>query len=376
MITGFASSSGTSKFRDRYPEFKSAGHFRQPRLVPAVGELWLSSIGIGTYLGETDDSADLAYTDAIASAIQNGINVIDTAINYRNQRSERNVGTALRELIDSGAVSRDEVLVCTKAGYMPFDTDVPSDPGAYLRKEYVDTKLAPVSEIAGGMHCMAPSYLADQLERSRRNTGLETLDVFYVHNPETQLGHVPQDIFYERLARAFEFLETAVRDGKIRWYGAATWNGFRANPADRAYLSLEKFVSTATHVAGNGHHFRFVQLPFNLAMLEAFAYSNQFRDNVPASLLRQASDFGVAVIASGTLYQGNLVAQGLPLQFKSALQARTDAAAAIQFVRSATNLTSALVGMGKKEHVTENLKIAPIPPLPQDKWEALFTSHS
>jgi aryl-alcohol dehydrogenase-like predicted oxidoreductase len=375
MIAGFATAAATASYRDRFPQLKSAGHFRQSSHVPEVGELWLSSIGLGTYLGEADEKADRAYIEAITYALQHGINVLDTAINYRNQRSERNVGAALQELIAAGEIARDEVLVCTKAGYMPFDADVPPDPGAYLRQEYVASGLAPMDEVAGGMHCMAPSYLADQMERSSRNTGLETLDVFYVHNPETQLGHVSQELFYERLRRAFEFLEGAVREKKIRWYGAATWSGFRDNPADRGYLNLERMVATAKEIAGDGHHFRFVQLPFNLAMLEAYAYGNQIRNGEAGSMLRQVAEYGIAAVASGTLYQGNLT-QGLPPQLKSSLGSESDAEAAIQFVRSATNLTAALVGMGRKAHVAGNLKVAERPLVPRERWEALFSSRS
>lgn len=371
MISGCATAAGTVRYRDRFAKLAAAGHFRRPEWVPGVGELWLSSIGIGTYLGEADDDADRAYTEAIRAAVESGTNVVDTAINYRNQRSERNAGAALRDLIDAGRAARDEVLVCTKAGYMPFDGDVPADPGAYLRREYVVPGLAPMDEIAGGMHCMAPQYLADQIERSRRNLGLETVDVFYAHNPETQLGHVPPEVFYARLRRAFEFLESAVRDGKIRWYGAATWGGFRANPADRAYLSLERMVAVAKEVAGEEHRFRFVQLPFNLAMLEAYAYSNQQRGAESGSMLAQAAEFGVAVVASGTLYQGNL-AQGLPPQLKQALGVEGDAEAAIQFVRSATKLTTALVGMGRRDHVEANLKVAEKPVVEREKWEGMF----
>ena len=374
MISGYATPAGTARYRDRFPQLNSAGHFRQSDHVPGVKELWLSSIGIGTYLGDTDETADRAYTDAIKAAVRGGINVVDTAINYRNQRSERNVGAALKELISAGEITRDELLVCTKAGYMPFDGDLPSDPGAYLRNEYVSSGLAPLAEIAAGQHCMSPSYLADQMERSRRNTGLDTLDVFYVHNPETQLGHVSQEMFYERLRRAFEFLEQAVQEGKIRWYGAATWGGFRANPTDRAFLGLERMVSTAKEVGGEHHHFRFVQLPFNLAMLEAYSYGNQIVNGEAASTLVQAAILGIAVVASGTLYQGNL-AQGLPPQLKSVLGTDNDAEAAIQFTRSASNLTTALVGMGHKDHVTANLKVATRSPLPRDQWQGLFRGN-
>jgi aryl-alcohol dehydrogenase-like predicted oxidoreductase len=164
--------------------------------------LWISSIGLGTYLGETDAASDLSYTQSVLQALRSGINVLDTAINYRHQRSERNIGSAIKQLVDAGELQRDEVLVCTKAGYLPFDSELPADQLDYLRKEYLETGVAPTGEIAGGMHCMAPSYLADQLERSQHNTGLETLDVFYLHNPESQLGYVTPDAFRDRLRNA------------------------------------------------------------------------------------------------------------------------------------------------------------------------------
>jgi aryl-alcohol dehydrogenase-like predicted oxidoreductase len=372
MIPGFATAGGTARYRDRFPQLAQAGHFRHAPSVPEVSDLWLSSIGLGTYLGDPTEEADLAYTEVISFAVQSGINVLDTAINYRHQRSERNLGAALQSLVSSGQAKRDELLICTKAGYLPFDGNLPADPGSYLRQEYVASGIAQAGEIVGGSHCMSPSYLADQIERSHRNLQLDTIDVFYVHNPETQLGHISGDLFYDRLRCAFEFLERAVSNNKIRWYGSATWGGFRANPADRTHLSLERMVNTARQVAGDKHHFRFVQLPFNLAMLEAYGYGNQFRDGDAASLLLQAPEFGIAVVGSGTLHQGSLT-DGIPSPLKQALGATSDAAAAIQFARSATNLTTSLVGMGRKEHVEANLRVAAQPPFPREQWEGLFT---
>src|SRR5580700_2219765 len=116
MLPGHATADGTARYQDRFPQLRDAGHFRVPKNVPGVDELHLSSIGLGTYLGETDEAADRAYTDSIAAALRSGINVLDTAINYRHQRSERNIGAALKTLVDSGELRRDEALVCTKAG--------------------------------------------------------------------------------------------------------------------------------------------------------------------------------------------------------------------------------------------------------------------
>jgi aryl-alcohol dehydrogenase-like predicted oxidoreductase len=371
MIVGFATSTGTARFRDRFPLLANSGHFRQPQ-APGVNELGLSSIGVGTYLGETDAASDLSYTQSVLQALRSGINVLDTAINYRHQRSERNIGSAINQLVDAGELQRDEILVCTKAGYLPFDNELPADQRDYLRKEYVETGVAPSGEIAGGMHCMAPRYLSDQLERSQRNTGLETLDVFYLHNPESQLGYVTPDVFRDRLRNAFRWAEDAVDDGKIRWYGIATWNGLRVAPGDRSYMNLEQVLETAHEAGGNDHHFRFVQLPLNLAMTEAYGLGNQSLRGERGSVLSLAEQYGIGVVASATLHQGQLT-QGVPEKLKETIGLETDAATAIQFVRSAPSLTTALIGMSRPDHVMENIKVAARPLMTIEEWEGLFS---
>jgi len=303
--------------------------------------------------------------------VASGINLLDTAINYRHQRSERNIGAALREMVSAGELQRDEVVICTKAGYLPFDSEIPPNPGAYFRAEFVDKGILNPADLAGGMHCMSPGYLSDQLERSRRNLGLETIDVFYVHNPETQLGEVPRERFRERMGEAFAMLEDAVKAGKIRYYGVATWNGFRVPPSARDAMGLAETVVIAQQAGGEQHHFRFVQLPFNLGMPEAYAYRNQTWGKESISLLEAAARAGVIVVGSATLSQGQLTCN-LPEFIEQRLGAGSDGANAIQFARSTPGLAVALVGMGRPDHVRENLKVAALPATPLEQWSKLF----
>lgn len=371
MWKGSATAEGTARYRDRFPHLRDAGHFRRAPDVPGAGELWVSSIGLGTYLGEPDAAADARYTQAIAHALRSGINLLDTAINYRHQRSERNIGAALHELFESGELQRDEVVVCTKAGYLSFDGEMPADPRQYFQREYVERGLLDPAEVAGGMHCMAPRYLADQIERSRKNLGLETLDVFYLHNPESQLASVDAATFRARLQDAFAMLEQAVREEKLRYYGAATWGGFRVAAEAPDALHLHELLEAARQAAGDQHHFRCVQLPFNLAMPEAYAFRNQRLGSEPASTLTVAAAAGVAVVGSATLYQGQLT-RDLPAFVRERLGMATDSESAIQFARSAPGLAAALVGMSRTEHVEANLKVAAHPLTPAEDWKKLF----
>ncbi len=371
MIAGFATSEGTARYAERFPQPLAAGHFRRAARVSDAGDLALSSIGLGTYLGEPDDAADRAYTAAVAEALRSGINVVDTAINYRHQRSERNIGAALAQLIDAGQLSRDQVLVCSKAGYLAFDGGVPEDPGAYFAREYIEPGILNPDEIAGGMHCMSPSFLADQLERSRRNLGLETIDVYYLHNPEAQLATVQPSDFVPRLTAAFAALEDAVKQGKIRWYGVATWNAFRVDPGAPGYMPLDAVLQCAFEAAGESNHFRFIQLPFNLAMPEAWAASNQQFEDEAISPLEFAYRFGIAAMGSAALAQGQLAGE-LPEFVSQRLGMKTSSENAIQFARSSPGILTALVGMSNPDHVRANLAIASHPSSTIEQWRSLF----
>lgn len=361
-----ATPEGTARYRDRMKERTDAKHFRLEQ------DLWLSSIGTGTYLGDADEATDERYTEAVTRAVELGANVIDTAANYRFQRSERSIGAALQELIRSGTCARDEVFVCTKGGYLPFDGAPPTDVRRYVEEKFVQTGIAQFSDIVGGSHCMTPRYLQSQIDQSLANLGLSCIDLYYIHNPESQLSRVPCEEFETRLRAAFELLEQNIAAGKIKMYGVATWNGFRVPPDVREFHSLERMVNLAREVGGPEHGFRFIQLPFNLAMPEAMLKAYQTLDGEHVSLLEAARSLGVTVMASASIFQGK-VARGLSAEIREPLGSlSTDAQTAIQFVRSTPGITTALVGMSHRAHVDENLQLARVAPALPEDYQRLF----
>ncbi|HEU4596664.1 MAG TPA: aldo/keto reductase [Pyrinomonadaceae bacterium] len=369
-LQGFATNEGTARYRERFRDSTAENHFRFEQ------GLWLSSVGTGTYLGGWDEETDRAYAEAIARAVELGANVVDTAANYRFQRSERSVGEALRRLTGEGVAARDEVVVCTKGGYIPFDSEPPAGQAgvrAYVEETFVRPGVIKFEELAAGSHCMTPRYLAHQLAQSLRNMDLEAVDVYYIHNPETQLSVVTREEFDARLRAAFEQLERERAGGKLRAYGVATWNGFRAKEGAREHHSLERMVELAREAGGDDHGFRFVQLPFNLAMPEALLLDNQTYEGARVSLLEAAKALGVTVVASASILQGQ-VARDIPAHISEALGSlATDAMTAIQFVRSTPGITTALVGMSRRAHVEENLRLARVSPAPADDYSRLFT---
>ena len=365
----WATLEGTARYRERTSDRAARKHFRLEQ------NLWLSSIGIGTYLGNADPATDHAYIETVVRAVELGANVIDTAANYRFQRSERSIGSALRMLTENKGYSRNEIVVCTKGGYLPFDGAPPRDARAYVQETFVEPGIASFEDIVSGSHCMTPAYLQNQLDQSLKNLGLSCIDVYYIHNPESQLGVVSREEFYTRLRAAFTLLEQNVAAGKIRMYGVATWNGFRVSPNSREYHSLEQMVSVARKAGGDSHGFRFIQLPLNLAMPEAFVLQNESVNGEAMSVLEAAESLGVSVIASASLLQGR-VARGVPEAIREPLGSlATDAQTAVQFVRSTPGITTALVGMSHREHVDENLQLTRVEPVLPEDFIRLFSTE-
>jgi aryl-alcohol dehydrogenase-like predicted oxidoreductase len=364
-MPGCATAQGTLRYAARFQGRAAAGHFRDVQ-----AGMVLSSIGIGTYLGEPDEATDQGYANAIVAAVEGGINVVDSAINYRLQRSERSVGAALKQLAARG-FARDGIVVCTKAGFLTPDGEMPDDPNEYFLREFIEPGIFRPEDIAAGCHCMTPRYLADQLERSRRNLGVDCVDVFYLHNPETQLSEVPLEEFRRRLGEAFAFLESAVASGKIGAYGLATWNAFRDDPKSQGYLSLASVEEIARDAGGAEHHFRFVQLPLNLAMPEALLRPNQVVERKTMAMVQAARALKITLVSSAALLQGQLT-RNLPPYIAAALGTQKDWVSALQFARSVPGVTTALAGMSHVEHVRANLDVIGIEPAPRDQFLKLF----
>jgi aryl-alcohol dehydrogenase-like predicted oxidoreductase len=361
-----ATPEATARYRDRFTNRAAKDHFREQH------GLVLSSIGIGTYLGNPDETTDRNYADAVVNAVQLGVNVIDTAANYRFQRSERSIGRALKTLANDHGVSREELVICTKGGYLPFDGAPPRNVRQYVTETFVDPGIASFDDIVGS-HCMTPAYVQNQLDQSLRNMELDCIDVYYIHNPESQLGQVSESEFYTRLKLAFERLEENRKQGKLRHYGVATWNGFRTRGDSEEHHSLSRMVELAREAGGDDHGFHFIQLPFNLGMPEALTLSNETIDGERVSTLEATKRLGVAVVASASTLQGR-VSRGLPEDLREPLGSLpTDTQTAIQFVRSTPGITTALVGMSRVEHVKENLLLTTVEPVDQQSFSQLFT---
>jgi aryl-alcohol dehydrogenase-like predicted oxidoreductase len=365
LIAGRATPAGTARFAERSSAVTE--HFR-----PAMG-LRLSSIGLGTYLGDEDAATDRGFEESVAAALSRGVNVFDSAINYRGQRSERAIGRALARAVREGTAAREEVFVSTKGGFLPHDSEDPRDPRRYILDTFVESGLAPRDEIVRGGHCLWPAYLADQIDRSRANLGLEAVDLYYLHNVETQRAAVDSATFRRRLRDAARVCEEAVSAGKIGFWGLATWDGLRVPPEHPEHVSLEETIAIAREVAGDAHHFAAVQMPFNLAMAQAVAYPSQVAGGERVPALSAAARLQLAAFGSASLLQGRLAAD-LPEEILEAFpEAASGGQRALQFSRSAPGMTVSLVGVSTPAHAADNFALAGVPPAPPRRVMGLFS---
>src|SRR5450759_3185595 len=140
-----------------------------------VSDISFGAWAIGGTWGPVDDTESLA---ALHSAIDCGVNFIDTADVYGMGRSERLIAQLKRD-------RKEEIVVATKAG----------------------RRLSP--HTAGGYN---EKNLAGFIEDSLRNLGTGCLDLVQLHCPPTD-GYYTPEVFgaLDRLAEA----------GKIRHYGVS-----------------------------------------------------------------------------------------------------------------------------------------------------------
>ncbi len=364
-IKGFASSEGTKKFRDiAIKKGKAYLHFKE------FDDLILSSIGMGTYLGDLSKEDDTDIENALYESVKShAINVIDSAINYRAMKSEKSIGRSITRLVNDGIISRDEIFVSTKNGYITNDGDYPMlDVWEYIQRMYISTGIIKAEDISSGYNVLKPAYIEKCIERSRFNLKLDTIDLVYVHNAfESWHQDVTKDKFFDMLSKVFEIYEKFRSENKIRYYGMATWTCFRVSEENKEYLSLAEVYNIAKSIGGIDHGFRFIQLPYNLAYSEALFLKNQNVGNEKKlTILEAAKRLKIGVFSSVPLLQGKLIQTKIP-DYSEGL---TDPIIKlVQIIRSSPSIIAPLIGQKKMDHVNNNNKISEVRPLSEEEFK-------
>ena len=139
----------------------------------------------------------------------------------------------------------------------------------------------------------------------------------------------------------------------------ATWECFRVTQENPLFLQLSDVMDLAVKVGGTKHGFRFIQLPFNLMLDQAYLTKNQTVNEKNVSFLEAAQGFNLGVFTSVPLLQGKLLTANVIPEFGN----YNTSVRLLQFVRSTPGITAPLIGQKSEAHVTENMQVMKIPPL-------------
>ena len=357
-VAGYATAEGTRKFMENaFKNGMANSHFR------SFNNLNFSSLGIGTYLSQLTAEDDIDLENAIYNSLKSGaVNVIDTAINYRSMKSEKNIGHAIKRLIEDKIISRDQVFISTKNGYITNDGDYPTiDVLEYMHKMYISQGIIDSKDISSGYNVLNPNYIRKCIDKSLTNMQLDTIDLVYIHNAyESWFQDISRSEFNEKIRRVFQVYEEYRSQNKIRYYGMATWTCFRLPRNEEGYLSLEDMVRIAEDVAGKDHGFRFIQLPYNLAYREAYCLRNQtVNSDNDLTILEACKKLNIGVFTSVPLLQAKLFDVKIP----DYLGIDNQLLKIVQITRSTPNVIAPLLGQKKLNHVKENIELAKVAPL-------------
>ena len=308
-IAGYATSQATQAFADRINAHNPSLETNAYRQLIGTN-LITSKIGYGTYRVHDQNEE---HVETLESAIEAGCNLIDTSSNYTDGGSETLIGVVLQKLISANRIKREEIIVVSKVGYMQGQ----NLDQAQQREAAGNPWEEVVKYMEGCWHCIHPDFLTDQWTRSTDRLGLETVDVYLLHNPEYCLSHAKnqasqsnwdtiRDAFYDRVYRAFVQMERFVADGKIRYYGISS-NTFPNHQTDFEHVSLNRVYEAATKAAETVYgdhavsHFKVIQLPYNLLESEALTEANNEIDGTRVAVLEAAKSLGLGVLVNRPL---------------------------------------------------------------------------
>ena len=267
----------------------------------------MTKLILGTHLGDFSDEVSLNYQQAVSFALQNGINSIDGAINYRGMRSEKDEGAAIQRLIHDGNLKREELCVSSKAGLLFGDITEKLNPRMYLEKILKPQGISETDffEYDGLYQTLNPVFFETALEKSRRNLGLETIDIHYIHIPEITRSGIAQEDFYDRMERLFRWYEGKVLEGKIRQFGIALEFMGKEPGESRWHFELEELMYRALK-AGNGKtHFKHVIYEYNLLCPYPMTVTSQTVENRVLSLADACRRLGLETEASMPFAMGS-----------------------------------------------------------------------
>lgn len=267
----------------------------------------LNKLGLGTHLGDVTTEFRQKQQEAIRYALCHGMNIIDTAINYRGNIAERDVGNAIAELINTGQRQREDIFVASKAGLLYGDILEKRNPKKYFEEvlEPVGIPWCDFSETNGLYQTLNPKYFEIALEKSLNNLQLETLDTHYIHIPEITFANCDDDLFYHQMETLFTWYEEKITTGKLRSYGLALEFTTLEPEEPKWNFSMERIHALAQKAGGGHSNLCFVQLPYSILYPGALTHKTQTIEGQHMSMIEACHALDLTVVGSMPYAMGN-----------------------------------------------------------------------
>lgn len=300
-----------------------------------ISEISLGTWQVGGKWGETfsHENAD----KVLNTAIDHGVNFIDTADVYGDGESEKAVGRVVK-------AHSERIYVATKCG----------------------RRLNPHTSEA-----YRPEVLRSFVEASLRNTGLETLDLIQLHCPPTEVYYRPE-IFclFERLKEEGKILNLGVSVEKveeglkaIEYPNVTTvqviFNMFRRRPSELFFpRAKEKNVGII------------VRVPLASGLLTGkFSKSSTFGEEDHRHFNREGAAFDKGETFSGVDYETGLQAVE---ELQELFPGRENLAPiALRWVLMFEEVSCVIPGASREAQVVSNYSAENLPPLSAEQMEGV-----
>ena len=235
----------------------------------------MGQVGFGSYRVSIRSKE---HKKALLTALELGCPLIDTSANYTNGESEELIGLVLNENPNFNPI------LVTKSGYI-------QGKNLEIIEELNSKGLAVMDLVDLGdelKHSIHPDFLKNQLDNSLKRLKRTSVDTFLLHNPEyyfrTEGAH--QDEYYQRIEKAFRYLEEEVQNGRIKSYGISS-NNFILPITNNEVTNLERVLAVAQKISPK-NHFTTIEFPFNLIEIGALEKFGEYGDLSLLEIAKQA----------------------------------------------------------------------------------------
>jgi len=310
----------------------------------------LSKIGIGLYLGDETEIVDNNLFRVLERSLNTGINIFDCSPSYRNGKSEKLIGKLIRKYPNK------TYNISTKGGFIPFDFSKGEKAENNYIKELIDSNLIK-EELFDQQYFQTfdVRYLQYSLQKTLENINRDSVEIYYIHNPEYLLERCGREIFLNHMRNVFHWIKTEIENRRILEFGISSWFGFfEREPSKR--LQLNDFINLSKEI-GIRQHFRYIQVPYNFYQTDLLFFKGQEVCNKQISLGSAAEKYNLSLITSATLNQGRLVNYTFPDKVTKIFPNMTSAQISLAFVLSTPSIKSCLVGTNSLDHLEELLVV-------------------